>query len=98
MRFGRHHRHRTEAVAFSWSRAPGRLRHPCKNSIRRLSGNRGAMKLAAILRFIERRRAVQRTAVIPDHQIVLAPCVAVDKLRLRAESGELVDQAPPLVA
>ena len=35
---------------------------------------------------------MQRAAIVPDHQIVPAPLVAVDKLILGGEIGELLEE------
>ena len=42
-------------------------------------------------------RAVLHRAVVPDHEIALAPLVAVDELRLRRECIQLLEQGAPFV-
>src|SRR5687768_10854721 len=67
------------------------IRHRRKRRIRRLPCNRRPVQLALVLRPVERRRAVQRAAVVPHHRIAVAPRMAVDELRLGAELGQLVE-------
>ena len=53
-------------------------RHGRKRTVRRLSRDGRAVRLALVFGSIERRGTVQRTAVVPHHRVAIAPWVAVD--------------------
>src|SRR5262249_60831987 len=55
-----------------------------------------AAKLAAILRVVERRRAVHGRTVVPDHEVADAPGVTVDVLALRRVLRQVAQQKPAL--
>src|ERR1700722_8178943 len=47
-------------------------------------------------RLIIAARAMHDLAVVPDHQVPGAPCVRVDKLRLRRVFGQIADEGAGL--
>src|SRR6266403_4093130 len=55
-----------------------------------------AAKLTAILRVVERPRAVHRRAVVPDHEVPDAPLVPVDVLALGRVLRQIVQEEAPL--
>src|SRR5690349_2604767 len=68
--------------------------HRRERGVRRLSHDGRAVQLALVPGPVERRRTVQRAAVVPHHRIAVAPGMAVDELRLRAERRQLVEHRP----
>ena len=50
------------------------------------------MQLALVFRLVERRRAVQRAAVVPHDGVTVAPWVAVEVFRLGYERGQFIQQ------
>src|SRR5258705_423565 len=55
-----------------------------------------AAELAAILRVVERPRAVHGGAIVPDHEIADAPGVAIDELRLGRVLRQIAKEQSPL--
>ena len=69
-----------------------RFRHFRKGAIRRLSSDGRTVQFAFGLGLVERRRPVQRAAVVPHYRVPVTPLMAVHELWLGAERGQLVQE------
>src|SRR5207253_9652591 len=59
---------------------------------RRLALERRAVHVPTVLRIVERRGAVLRAAVVPEHRVARAPLVPVDEFRAHREFLQVADE------
>src|SRR6478672_13027184 len=57
---------------------------------------RGAAKLSAVGLVVERPGAMHGAAIVPDHEIMRPPDVAIDELPLRGMVDQVAQQQPAL--